>query len=365
MQIPDIHRPLLEPSANFVLHVGSLSSVAALHKAIAERLVEYNRSYTSGSRPKVRFDLTGIQAKKISMAALTVLLATMDRFREFTDIPADIDIRWNPEVFGFLDDIGFFKLGQERDLFRLDPRIDGGYATNKTNPNTQLLYSMFADDWSLNQSELAIQKDAIRNQIKETLLILCGGVFRPRRGARAIPSELRDQILVTSAELVVNAHLWGRANAFLGLQRTSRGITVCVCDSGEGFLGSLRKKEQKKQLPNLSGHLESLAYGCVVNHEDFGLRRAIDMVTRFNGSVEISSYTGEIFWRRELWEYWLNVATKSTLSSLSFEEKFSQMWGEFSAQTGSQSKHQYGYCRAWATPLRGSRVTFEIPIQDM
>jgi len=365
MQASDVSSTPQHPRSDFVLHVGSLSSMSALHKAIADRLFEYNQLYVAGHRPQIRFDMTGIQSKKISMAALTALLTTMDRFREFSNAPAGLDVRWNPEIFGFLDDIGFFKLGHERDLFTLDPEIMGGYTANTTNPNTQLLYSAFADAWSTDQDELAQQKDAIRNQIKETLLMLCGGVFRPRRGARAIPNELRDQILVTSAELVVNAHLWGRSNAFLGLQRTSRGITVCVCDSGEGFLGSLRKKQKRKSWPNLSNHLQSLALGCVVNDEDFGLRRAIDMVTRFEGRVEISSYTGEIVWRRELWNYWLTVATDPSRSHLSFEEKFSQMWEKFSTQIGSQNKHQSGYCRVWTTPLRGSRVTFEMPIQDM
>lgn len=349
MQVPDLN-------VDFVLHVGGLSSVSALHKAIAEQLMEYNKRYLSGGRPQVRFDLTGIQAKKISMAALTALLATMDRFREFTNSPADMDIRWNPDVFGFLDDIGFFRLGQERDLFRLDPRIIGGYSTNTTNPNTQLLYSDFNDDWSPDQAELAMQKDAIRNQIKETLLIQCGGVFRQRRGARAITNELRDQILVTSAELVVNAHLWGKASAFLGLQRTSRGITVCVCDSGEGFLSSIKKKKKRKLLSEDAGHLESLAIGCVVNDEDFGLRRAIDMVTRFGGRVEVSSFSGEIVWKDELWNHWLKVAASD--AGLSFEQKFSH----FRIQAESI---QQGYCRDRTTPLRGSRVTFEIPIQDI
>ncbi len=365
MQIPDIARPSDKSAPVFVLHVGSLSSISTLHKAIAERLIEYNHSYLAGHRPNIRFDLTGIQPKRISMAALTALLATMDRFREFSDTPADMDIRWNPEVFGFLDDIGFFELGRERDLFQLDNRILGGYTTNTTNPNTQLLFSAFTDDWSADPDQQAKQKDTIRNQIKETLLMLCGGVFRPRRGSRAIPNTLRDQILVTSAELVVNAHLWGRANAFLGLQRTSRGITVCVCDSGEGFLNSLRKKRKERLIVHPSDHLESLALGSVMNDKDFGLRRAIDMVTRFGGRVEISSYSGEIVWKSELWRYWLEVATSPPVTSHTLEEKFSRMWEEFSAQTNASTRRQYGHCRNWPTPLRGSRVTFELPIQDM
>jgi hypothetical protein len=363
MQTADAFRRPVETSSDFVLQVGNLSSISSLHHAIGERLVEYNRIYLTGQRPAVSFDLTSIQPRKVSMSALTALLATMGRFREFSETPAGIELRWNPEVFGFLDDIGFFELGQELDLFCLQPGIQGGYTSKATNPSTQILYSKFEDAWSSDPREQAAQKDDIRNSVKESLLMLCGELFRPRRGTRAIPSTLRDQVLVTSAELVVNCHLWGRANAFIGLQRTSRGITVCVCDSGEGFLSSLRKK-RKQKLGAPTSHLESLGLGCVVNNEDFGLRRAIDMVTRFDGRVEISSYSAEIVWRSPIWNYWVSVATDPSTRSLTLEEKFRQMRTEFAAKAAGPAQRQTGYCRDWPTPLRGSRVTFEIPIQE-
>lgn len=362
MRIAEISEKSSETDPDFIVRVGTLANIGSLHQAIGDRLHEYNTRYVAGDRPRIRYDLTSVQPRRINMSALTTLLATMDRFRQFTDTAAAIDIRWNPEVFGFLEDIGFFELGRALDLFTLDPRIIGGYEPGTTNPNTKLLYSPFEDDWSNDQREQAIQKDAIRNQVKETLLLLCGSLFRPSRGSRAIPMTLRDQILVTSSELVVNAHLWGRAAAFLGVQRSSRGITVCVCDSGEGFLNSLRKKQRLNSLP--STHLGSLAIGCVVNDQDFGLRRAIDMVTRYQGRVEISSYSAEIVWKYELWKYWVNVATDPSPKDMTLEERFARMWDGFQKSAGASGR-QVGYCRDWATPLRGSRVTFEMPIQEL
>lgn len=361
MQVTDNSRKH-QAIPEFVLRVGSLASIASLHSAIAPGLLEYNRQYLSGSRPAIRYDLTDLQPHRISMAALTALLATMDRFREFAQLPASLDMRWNPQVFGFLSDIGFFAIGRERDLFEVDAAMSGGFASVIANPNTQIICSEFTDEWSADQQEQAAQKDAIRTNIKEQLLMLCGGLFRPKRGSRPIPTGLRDQILVTSAELVVNAHLWGKANAFVGLQRSSRGITVSVCDSGEGFLSSLSKKRRANATPET--HLHSLAVGSIINAEDFGLRRAIDMVTRASGRVEMSSFSGEIIWRSDLWGWWVDTATRAYDPDVPLGVRFEHMRADLSDE-GVLHRNQTGQIREWAAPLRGSRVTFEVPILDL
>lgn len=362
MEASDIHTHQEKPETEFILNAGNLASIASFHRAIANRLIDFNDQYRSGDRPRVRLNLTSIQPRKMSMAGLTALLTIVDRLREFSRLPVLVDVNWNPEIFGFWEDTGFFEIGRKRDLFEWQEGMAHGYSYGKTNPNTKLLFFELPDTLRNNHSDRPTMKDEIRNEVKEKLLLLCGELFRPKRGARAIPSTLRDQVAVTSAELVVNAHLWGEANAFVGLQRSSNGITVCVCDSGKGFYKSLLEKRKPKFAHIPTSHLESLALGCINNYEDFGLRRAIDMVVRFGGKVEVSSYSAEIVWQHTLWDQWTKMSTYTPHNPAVFQESFAKICAQFMIEKLSSDGRQMGYCRNWTTPLRGTRVSFEIPI---
>lgn len=362
MEVSDTHAHHIKQDSEFILNVGNLASIASFHRAIANQLIDYNNQYKSGKRPRVRLNLTSIQPRKMSMPSLTALLTILDRLREFSGLPVLVDVNWNPEIFGFWEDICFFEIGRKRDLFEWQEGMAQGYSYGKTNPNTKLLFFELPDTLKNVSAVSPIMKDEIRSEVKEKLLLLCGELFRPKRGARAIPNTLRDQVAVTSAELVVNAHLWGKANAFIGLQRSSNGITVCVCDSGKGFYNSLLDKKRPKFAHVPKNHLESLALGCINNYEDFGLRRAIDMVVRFGGKVEISSYSAEIVWQRILWDHWTEISTHSPHDPTVFLKSFEEICARFMIDKLNPEGRQRGYCREWSTPLRGTRVSFEIPI---
>lgn len=367
METQEVHKHPQVPDQEFHLHAGNLGSIASLHHALAQELIKYSQIYMAGGRPRIKLNLTNIQPKKMSMSAMTALLATIDRLREFSGTPILVDVIWNPEIFGFWEDIGFFYIGRERDLFQWEEGIIGGYSFGNTNPNTKLLIFEMAAEWKacpaelLPIEELAGQKDKIRNQVKEKLLLLCGGIFKPRRGAQHIQDNLRDQVAVTAAELVVNSHLWGKSHAFVGLQRSSKGITVCVCDSGEGFQNSLQKKQKRKFKHTPTSHLESMAIGCIHNNEDFGLRRAIDIVTRSGGRVEVSSYSAEIMWQSDIWQCWLKQAIESRDHANNFHSALRNMRNQFLTVRPGGSEKQIGYWREWETPLRGTRITFEVP----
>ncbi len=366
MSFPEVPVTKLDDSGAIIIDVGTLSSLSALHRALAPALKNYNALFRKGERPSVVFDLTNVQPGRISMAALTALLSTADRLRPFSGTSAQVRLNWNPNVFGFFHDIGFFRLATERDLFDLPDELMGGYAVGKTNPNTQLLFfeNRINSDITA-RYDLPELKDAVRQEVKEALLMMCGALFRSSRHSATLPVELRDQIAVTSAELVVNAQLWGNSNAYAGLQRSPRGITVCVCDSGVGFYSSLYRNTPKKP-PNtqLNGHLDSLLLGCVLNNEDFGLRRAIDMVTRFNGWVSTSSYSAEILWQSTLWKEWLAVYGACCYTDQGIEQASRDFLNRYRIRRGEYDSASHGYCKQWDTPLRGSRISFEIPLNS-
>lgn len=364
MSIPEAHVGEVDDSGVINIDVGTLSSLSTLHRALAPTLQDYNARFRSGERPTVIFDLRNVQPGRISMAAMTALLSVADRLRPYSGDSAKLHLNWNPNIFGFWHDIGFFRLAAERDLFEFPDELMGGFSAGRTNPNTQLLFfeNRISPD-TVTRQNLPEIKDGVRQEVKEALLMMCGALFRSSRHGETLSIELRDQIAVTSAELVVNAQLWGSSNAYVGLQRSPRGITVCVCDSGIGFYSSLYRNTPKKP-PNtrLGGHLDALLLGCVLNNEDFGLRRAIDMVTRFNGWVSTSSYSAEILWRSTLWKEWLAAYGACCSAGRGIEEASHDFLNQYRYKRSGFDSASHGYCKQWELPLRGSRISFEIPM---
>lgn len=347
----------------FVIRVGRMQRIESLHKIVASKLHEYSELYRKGKRPTVKINLTELIPGSVGMAALTAFMSLTDRLRNFTEKAIEIDIPWNTSLFSFLDDIGFFRLAQERDVLAIQNEILGGYSIGQTNPNTQLL---FFDNSEVPSSEaigdaLPQWKDNIRTRVKESLLINCGNLFRPSKATKDLPIELRDQVAVTAAELVVNSHLWGRSPAFVGLQRSTSRITVCVCDSGIGFFNAIQTRK------NLSGftptsHFEALVLGCVINKEDFGLRRAIDLVTQVGGTVTISTYSAQITWRAILWRNWVDVV-RGIDGSWGDVTKAIHDFRKLCDVLADEGDSRVGYIKEWDLPLRGTRVTFEIPLR--
>lgn len=249
-----------QDGVDFVVPVGSLSGVPAIHSSMSRRLLDYSEHYRNGRRPIVVLDLSNVQPKKMSMAAITAFLSISDRLRDFTDAPIRVHVLWNPEVFSFWDDIGVFKISDERSLFAWKDGIVGGYISGKGNPNTQILCfpNNLPPEQAFHADDIKHWKDSIRIDVKEKLLMQCGALFKSPKHGPPISIQLRDQVAVTCAELVVNAHLWGKSAAFVGLQRSKKGITVAVCDSGIGFYRSLFDKYESNKRAKPNSHLEAL-----------------------------------------------------------------------------------------------------------
>jgi hypothetical protein len=60
----------------------------------------------NGRIPDVVWDFRNIEARHMSMAALTTFLSIAYRLREFAGRPQKARLRWDPQVFAFWDDIG-------------------------------------------------------------------------------------------------------------------------------------------------------------------------------------------------------------------------------------------------------------------
>lgn len=345
------------------INVGPLNGLGSFCMHAAKPLKVFSDMYREGHAPQIEWDLRGIQPRHISMAGLTAFLSTAYRLRRFTHNPQTVKILWNPQVFSFLDDISFFRISKEFDLLKWPEEITSGYSEGETNPDTVLLvYRHKGVPTSAQGVEYRkAWKDEVREKFKEDLLLRCGRLFRVTR-ARVFPPRLRDHVSIACAELVVNSLLWGRSPAFVGLQRSPKGITVAVSDSGNGFLNSMYKQLSTKQMIRPpADHLEALILASFINAREFGLRRVIESVIEEGGRVVLWSYDAELYWRRELW-YWAKAAIEGDSIELANIEELLNTVNKPIHATPTLEDKEKGFCRRWKDGLRGARIAFEIPL---
>lgn len=344
------------------INVGPLNGLGSFCLYTARALKEFSDLYMEGEHPEVEWDLRNVEPTHMSMAGLTAFLSTAHRLRQFTDHAQPARVVWNPEIFAFWDDISLFRISQQYDLLKWPEGIIGGYAPGQTNPNTKLLVVPYENvpDRKVDLEYWKTWKDSVRQKFKDDLLLRCGRLFRPSRGTGEFPEGLRDNVAVACAELVVNSLLWGQSTAFVGLQRSRTGITAAVCDSGVGFIGSIQEQSKLRGL-HYKDHVEALALGAVVNRREYGLRRVINTVIKNGGWVIMSSFDAEIHWKNSLWERAKMGAGRTEDYSLDLKGLMKAIGSPVRGKPTLDDREN-GYGRVWDYGLRGTRITFEIPL---
>lgn len=343
------------------IHLGHLRSVPSLWVRIAPALRRFSELYNSGVDPVVVYDLTGLVPRRMGISALTVFLAIAHRLRKFSVSPPQALIKWDPNILSFWDDISFLQITQDCDLLRWPEGMIGGYVPGKTNPHTKILmFPLAAPDSGRSGEYVAKWKHEARTEIRDQLLLRCGQIFRST-GRAGVSAELRDQIAITGAELAVNSLLHGDAVPFVGLQRSTRGITVSVADSGRGFLRSM---QERTRLPEttMPDAMHALVFGSFVNRDEMGLRRAIQIILKCGGWITMSSGDGEVVWRRSNWSAIDDIVRDDELTPELGRKVVSALGPPLRGRVDPDAV-DYGYHRQWSTPLRGTRIAFEISFE--
>lgn len=353
------------PSVTIPINVGPLNGLGSFCFHTGKSLKRFSDLYREGQNPQVEWDLRNVEYRHMSMAGLTAFLATAYRLRQFTLDPPVVRMNWNPQVFSFLEDISLFRLASEHDIFRWPHAISEGAWFGDTNPSTELL--MFEYDEPLPDRLTDIQdwkdwKDSIRQRFKDILLLRCGRLFQATTKLLDFPEKLKDQVAITSAELVVNSILWGRTTAFVGLQRTRTGITVAVCDTGSGFLASLYDQQTTKPVVKPKSNLEALIVGSLINGREYGLRRVISTVIKNGGRVLMSSFDAELHWKQPLWDLAQRLTVRTDETPIDLQYLLKAIARPIVGSPTLADKDN-GFCRVWQHGLRGARIAFEIPLR--
>ena len=337
------------------INVGPLSSFNSLNLYIGPQLTKLRNDYMHGRQTIPIWDLRHISPKAASISALVAFLSISKRIRDFIGKPIEVKSYWQPEFQGFLADIGFIHIAQYFDLYDWGGHL-GGFVSGKTNPNTKIFfYSDLPGDFK-DQDEVNDWKDLKRQEIKHSLLLRLSNLFDSKTFQEHWTERLEAVLTITSAELIVNSLLHGNDVAFVGVQRTSKRISACVCDSGIGFPKSMRKNHRKLMNDSIN-HCTALMLASLLSKNKIGLYRAIDDVIATGGHVIFSSFDAEIRWQEEIWNNALTALNEKGLEGISLNDL-----GEPTEGFMERENIEKGYYKNYKTFLIGSRITFEIPL---
>ena len=339
-----------------IINAGSLSSISNLNYHLTKELKILRESYLSGTDNIPVWDLRYLIPKKVSFSALTAFLAISKTIRDFIGQPIEILVHWQPEFQAFLADTEFIQISQDFDLYDWRGML-GGYRKNKTNPNTRISYYSNLPHYHYTDIENIIAwKDYKREELKRSLSFRLKSIFDNNYFIEQWNNELEAVFSTTISELVVNSLVHGRSIAFVGVQRTRKGITTCVCDSGIGFINSLKryKPNLRKKLDNSS--LIAILYASLHSKNKIGLYRAINDVIRSGGHISISSLDSEISWQFENWQSMKEYENLDDI--LNIELQNTNYYINKYVDLATLKK---GYFKNYEHFLIGSRITFEIP----
>jgi len=342
---------------------GGLRGLGSINFFIGPALARFSSGYAKKKRPHVIWELGGLPPRGVSLAALVSFLAVSHRIRQFSDGPQTLEFQWQPTLFTFLYDIGFFRIGRELDLFTYDQDVLGGFELRATNPNTGLCVFPFEPPPVYgNKGELDRWKGTKRFEFKNRLEFIAGTIFRERRGQKPFTRNLRETVLETAAELVVNSLLHGKTTAFVGVQRSHVGISIAVCDAGYGLLHSLHEQHGEKiAIDSSRASLNAILIASIIRQKELGLLQTIEEVTLNKGWVRIATENAEVRWVAANWRPFREVLDNEHWLSYVQRDFPIKGLGILSKKNWTAEAEQYG-TRTYSSPVRGTRVSFEVPI---
>lgn len=349
---------MLSANRKIEINIGGLEGIASVYKHVSTGLHEFNNRWKKGEQSTVYWNIRGLRHREMDISAISFFIAIAHRVRLYTGCPQPILLDWNPNILSFLSDIGFFDVANANNLFKWPYEIDG-LDLGKTNPNTKLLsYNQLSQKPEIgNTSELSNWKRIHREKYRADVISKCESLFVPE-DQKNYSENLALVMSRTCAEIAINSLLWGESAAFLGIQRSGKRITISISDIGVGLKNSLISKGlHSNLLKNDNSDINSVALCCVINENDFGLKRAVSTVIRLGGHISISSSSGEILWRERLWndfvECYENKGAERAILKLPAQIYKAEI-----------SDRKNGYVRKWSDSIRGTRVSFMIPVNQ-
>ena len=343
---------------------GPLTSISAFYRWSIKPLHMLTDLIREGHDIDIEWDLRSVEFQRINLGALTTFLSTAYRVRGFVSRTPLLLLTWNPRILGFLSDVSFFSIARDLDICKFQEEMLGGFDVGATNPNTGIMAFPFARPPAFDQETPRWQRWKDKQRMTYTLELLkrANNIFDSRNRKLGLPESAKNLVATSAAELILNSMLWGGSPAFVGMQRSSKRISVVVADSGQGFLHSIYSNRQKNDLPTIASHSDALVYASMINNRDFGLRKVINLIAENGGWVEMSSYSSELRWSYPAWDVVRTNFPLIVARELDLVDLIQRAFGD-EAGNATREKKLQGYYRKWSRGIRGARVSFEYPLE--
>jgi hypothetical protein len=346
-----------------IINVGTLTSWNSLYRNIAPKLEVVREQLLKGKKPNIFWDFSYIQPGKVNMAALTAFLSIANSVRKNYNSPAYLIMNWDPYMLRFLSDINFFKIAEELDILKWHPNLIGGMINKLTNPSSKVLYFNDIPDREFlikDKTKLNDWKETKREElIVDELYTRINSLFVYEDLNEDWKQHLINLLTMAVSELIVNSLLHGQDVAFVGFQKSPKGITVCVCDSGIGFLSSMKKNQTWVQNVKMNKDVDALLNASLMTKDDIGLRRAINDIIESDGYIILSSVDCELRWESNNW-----VKANDNFDYEKFMTKLQtakSILGNELEHNAGIAEFKKGFYKNFSSKLRGTRITFEIP----
>jgi hypothetical protein len=347
--------------SQIVINVGTLSSLGKLYFDIAPSLNDIREAAKHREKPEVIWDFRFIEQKKMSMSALTAFLAIAKSISDYYKKPSPIILQWDPYTLHFLSDISFFKNSKELGILTWPDGMIGGFSeVNRLKTNTKIIYFDTIPNISYEkEKDINEWKEESRENFRNGFLVNFNDIFFDTIFREEWNDRLKYILSEIVSELTGNALLHGKETAFIGVQKSSRGITVCVCDGGIGFLESMKKTNKWILDLGINTNIEALFYASLMKEYDTGLKSVIEDVLESNGWVVMSSFDCEIRWEKYNWD---NAKEEFDLKKYKTEKiDVRKILGQPLKGLASSLEHSKGHYKIYKNIIKGVRITFEIP----
>lgn len=188
-------------------------------------LPQLHRHFVDNHENKIVFDLFNVD--RINPLVIPNLLNVGEIIKNYYTVPSNMFIPWNIKLLSYLDDMNFFKLLRDRNLFDLDERFIGGYPAT-TRELSDICYAFYLPT--------GISKEAIFTNHLSNYYETIGTLYNETDTVN---------ILSVITELCHNGCNHSTSSCYASFQvNKSKKFEFSVSDSGIGYYKSFAAKSK-------------------------------------------------------------------------------------------------------------------------
>lgn len=306
------------------------------------------------------------RVKNIRLAVLTSLLALSYRLKHTYGLVSHILLYDDLSIFEFLKNTNFYVISKMDDVINWEEYENEDEAHMLVlmhNINCKIIsfsdlviYGQKASSaWAVIESKNYLT-DVLSQRILSEFAPIVSTAFADDR--KLIVRLLSNTI----TEFVINALVHGKGGAYLGIQVSRAGISVCISDSGIGILSSLKTNYNSKWAlkVGLDDDINAIVNVSLKQNIAIGMRDVISDVADAGGYTVVSSGNALVVWGKVNWEQALE-RFDHTKYQTTLQDYRNILSSPLEKYYTSEDLIEKGGYKIFQYCLPGTRIYFEIP----